>query len=91
MTRQMTYTELRQGLKEACDTVCEEHEPLLISRRNGKDVVVLSKDDYDALEETAYLMRSPANARRLLKAMNADPAERVAFDDLESLKRALGV
>lgn len=91
MSRQMTYTELRQGLKEALDSACEDHEPVLVNRRNGGDVVVLSKEDFDALEETAYLMRSPANARRLLDAMNADPNERVAFDDLESLKRALGV
>jgi antitoxin YefM len=49
--------------------VCEDHEPLIITRNGEQSVVMLSLDDYKALEETAYLLRTPANARRLLTSI----------------------
>jgi antitoxin YefM len=51
------------------DRVCNDHDPLIITRNGEQSVVMLSLEDYKALEETAYLLRSPANARRLLNAM----------------------
>lgn len=51
------------------DRVCSDHEPLIITRNGQQAVVMLSLEDYKALEETAYLLSSPANARRLLSAM----------------------
>ena len=48
------------------DRVCDDHEPLIITRNGEQSVVMLSLEDYNALEETAFLLRSPANARRLL-------------------------
>jgi antitoxin YefM len=51
------------------DRVCSDHEPLIITRNGQQAVVMLSLEDYKALEETAYLLRSPANARRLLSAI----------------------
>ena len=51
------------------DRVCNDHEPLIITRNSQQAVVMLSLEDYKALEETAYLLRSPANARRLLSAV----------------------
>ena len=51
------------------DRVCEDHAPIIITRNAEQSVVMLSLEDYNALEETAYLLRSPANARRLLSAM----------------------
>jgi antitoxin YefM len=51
------------------DRVCSDHEPLIITRNGEQSVVMLSLEDYKALEETAYLLRSPANARRLLNSM----------------------
>lgn len=51
------------------DRVCEDHEPLIITRNSQQAVVILSLEDYKALEETAYLLRSPRNARRLLDAI----------------------
>jgi antitoxin YefM len=49
--------------------VCEDHEPLIITRNGDQSVVMLSLDDYKALEETAYLLRTPTNARRLLTSI----------------------
>ena len=65
-----SYTEARQNLKSLCDTACDCHSPITINRREGGNVVIISEQDFSALEETAYLLRSPKNAERLTKAIN---------------------
>jgi antitoxin YefM len=75
MPRALTYSRLRAELKSVLDEVCDTHEPVYVERRSGGDVVILAREDYEALDETAYLLRSPANARRLLEAVEADPSE----------------
>ncbi len=65
----ITYSTARAHLASTMDRVCEDHEPLIITRNSEQSVVMLSLEDFNALEETAYLLRSPANARRLLSAM----------------------
>lgn len=65
----ITYTTARANLAKTMDRVCEDHEPLIITRNGEQSVVMLSLDDYKSLEETAYLLRTPANARRLLAAV----------------------
>ena len=64
----LTYTTLRANLARTMDRVCEDHEAVIITRNGEQAVVMLSLEDYKALEETAYLLRTPANARRLLSA-----------------------
>ena len=71
----MTYTTLRANLASTMDRVCDDHEALIITRNGDQAVVMLSLEDYKTLEETAYLLRTPANAKRLLSAaaqLNAD-------------------
>ena len=65
----ITYTTARANLAKTMDRVCEDHEPLIITRNGEQSVVMLSLDDYKSLEETAYLLRTPSNARRLLAAV----------------------
>ena len=65
----ITYTKARANLANTMDRVCNDHEPLIITRNGEQSVVMLSLEDYKALEETAYLLRTPANARRLLSAV----------------------
>lgn len=65
----ITYTAARANLARTMDRVCDDHEPIIITRNSDQSVVMLSLDDYSALEETAYLLRSPANARRLLESI----------------------
>jgi antitoxin YefM len=65
----ITYSAARANLAKTMDRVCEDHEPVIITRNGEQSVVMLSLDDFKALEETAYLLRSPANARRLLSAV----------------------
>ncbi len=65
----VTYTTARANLASTMNKVCEDHEPLIITRNSEQSVVMMSLEDYKALEETAYLLRSPANAQRLLASI----------------------
>ncbi|OKL54137.1 prevent-host-death protein [Bowdeniella nasicola] len=65
----MSYTESRARYAEVLDSVTEDREEVLITRAGHDSVVIISLEEYESLRETAYLMRSPANARRLLDAM----------------------
>ena len=65
----ITYTTARANLASTMNRVCEDHEPLIITRNGDQSVVMLSLEDYQALEETSYLLRNPANARRVLSAV----------------------
>jgi len=67
----ISYTAARGNLASTMDKVCSEHAPVVITRTRDQSVVMLSLEDYESLEETAYLLRSPANARRLLDAIHA--------------------
>jgi len=65
----ITYTAARENLASTMDKVCDDREPVIITRNRDQAVVMVSLEDYKAMEETAYLMRSPANARRLLTSI----------------------
>ena len=65
----ITYTKARENLAKTMDRVCDDHSPVIITRKNQRSVVIMSLEDYRALEETAYLLRSPKNARRLLESI----------------------
>ncbi len=64
----ISYSAARANLASTMDRVCNDHEALIITRNGEQSVVMLSLEDFQALEETAYLLRSPANAKRLLSA-----------------------
>jgi antitoxin YefM len=66
----MSYTAFRNDLASVLDKVNDDHKPVLITRQNGKPAVVISLEDFQAYEETAYLMASPKNAARLNDAIN---------------------
>lgn len=65
----ISYTAARANLAKTMDRVCEYHEAVIITRNGEQSVVMLSLEDYQALEETSYLIRSPKNAKRLLNAI----------------------
>ena len=65
----ITYTAAREGLAATMDDVCRNRAPVVITRNRDQSVVMLSLEEYEQLEETAHLLRSPTNARRLLAAI----------------------
>lgn len=65
----ITYTKARTHLAETMERVCEDHAPVIITKKEEHAVVMISLEDYRSMEETTYLLRSPKNARRLLESM----------------------
>ncbi|MBC8318529.1 MAG: type II toxin-antitoxin system prevent-host-death family antitoxin [Desulfobulbaceae bacterium] len=65
----ITYTSARGNLAKTMKKVCDDHSPVIITRKTAPPVVMMSLEDFEALEETAYLLRSPKNARRLLESI----------------------
>jgi antitoxin YefM len=65
----MTYTEARETLAVTIRRVCRDHAPVIITRKREDSVVMMAQEDYDSLTESAYLLRSPKNARRLLDSI----------------------
>jgi antitoxin YefM len=67
--RAMSYSETRAHFAEVLNRVADDREEVVVTRSGREDVVLVSREDYDSLRETAYLLRNPANARRLLAAI----------------------
>jgi antitoxin YefM len=65
----ISYTTVRANLSKTMEKVCIDHAPVIITRKNEAPVVMMSLEDYQAMEETTYLLRSPANARHLLASI----------------------
>ena len=78
----ISYTKARNNLASTIDRVNEDHTPVIITRQSGKSAVLMSLDDFNAYEETAYLMRSPKNAERLLQALNDVRENRITERDI---------
>lgn len=78
----MSYTAFRTQLAGTLDKVNDDHKPILITRQNGKPAVVMSLEDFQAYEETAYLMASPKNAARLTQAIAEAEAGNAQVRDL---------
>lgn len=87
----VTYTEARDHLATVWDEVVSSREPMLIKRRGHADVALLPADELSSLMETAYLLRSPANARRLLDALKRARAGKGKGMTLEVLRKKSGV
>jgi len=66
----ITYTAARETLAATMDRVCLDHDPVIITRNRDQAVVMISLEDYESLQETTYLLRSPANARRLMDSIS---------------------
>ncbi|HEX8296199.1 MAG TPA: type II toxin-antitoxin system prevent-host-death family antitoxin [Chthoniobacteraceae bacterium] len=66
----ISYTAARENLASTMDRVCDDHAPIIITRNRDQAVVMMSLEDYEALEETAYLLKSPKNARRIMSAVS---------------------
>src|SRR3982751_1926450 len=65
----VSYSELRNNLASYMDEVCDNRAPLFVTRQNARSVVLMSEDDYEGLMETVHLLKTPANAARLLRSI----------------------
>jgi antitoxin YefM len=65
----LSYTKVRNQLSDVMNHVCQDHDPVIITRQKHPSVVVMSLEDYNALIETVYLLQSPKNAERLNQAV----------------------
>lgn len=70
IVKTMTYSESRARYAEVLNAVTDDREEVVITRAGHDPVVIVSLEDYESLKETAYLLRSPANARRLLASID---------------------
>jgi antitoxin YefM len=84
-----TYSEARQNLASLMDQVTGDHEIAVIKRRGHEDVALVSADELAGLLETAHLLRSPANARRLLTALRRAQTKKLATSSLDALRAEL--
>lgn len=67
----VSYSELRNNLKNVMDRVCDTHEPVIIVRKHGEKTVMLSYSDYSSIQETLYLLSSPNMAERLRESIDS--------------------
>ncbi len=65
----ISYTVARANLAKTMERVCNDHDPVIITRKRESPVVMMSLEDYQSMKETTYLLRSPANARHLLESI----------------------
>ena len=65
----ITYSQARENLAKTISRVCEDHSPVIITKKGTEAVVMISLEDYEAMEETTYLLRSPKNTKRLLESI----------------------
>jgi len=65
----INFTEARKNLKSIFDSVCKNHEEMIVNRKNGDNVVILSLEDFNALKETQYLLASSKNRERLFSSL----------------------
>lgn len=78
----LNYTHVRQHLAEVMDSVCETRAPVVVTRQGAESVVLLSLEEFRAMEETLHLLRSPRNADRLLRSIADADAGRVEEHDI---------
>jgi antitoxin YefM len=86
-----TYTNLRQELASILDRVVEDQEVVIVRRRGARDVALIPAAELAGILETAHLLRSPRNARRLLAALRRAERGKGRPEPLEKLRREMGL
>ena len=81
----VNFTEARNNLKSLFDDVYHNYDDVIVNRKNGENVVIISLDKYNSMNETEYLMRSPANKEKLLKSIKSAREGRIIEKDLSEL------
>ena len=92
MTLQTTYSQAREQFKSLLDRAADDREVVIVRRRTGGDVAMIAADELSSLLETAHLLRSPANAERLMAALararGGQVLKATPLDELQALLKA---
>jgi antitoxin YefM len=91
MAIETTYTALREKLAFYLDRVTDDREVVVVRRRGARDVAIVSADELSSLTETAYLLRSPKNAARLLGALRRAENGEGKAETLDELRKSVGL
>lgn len=91
MAHRTTYTAARANFVALCNKAVENREVIIINRRNAEDVALVAASELSSLLETAHLLRSPKNARRLLTALNRATAKGGKAQSIDKLRREMGL
>ena len=91
MPLETTYTSLRERLASVLDQVVQDQEVVIVRRRGAKDVALVPAEELTGLMETAHLLRSPRNARRLLAALERAARGKRKAQSVAKLRREMGL
>lgn len=91
MPIETTYTQLRERLASVLDQVADDHEVVIVRRRGAKDVAMVPAEELAGLMETAHLLRSPRNAKRLMEALHDARRGKGRRMSVEQLRREVGL
>jgi antitoxin YefM len=91
MATETTYSALRENLASYLDRVIDDREVVVVKRRGARDVAIIAADELAGLEETAHLLRSPANAKRLLESLRELDRGRGKRMTLDELRHSVGL
>lgn len=91
MAKATTYTHARANLASLCDDVAETRDAVIIHRRGSRDVALVAADELESLMETAHLLRSPKNAKRLITALQRARSKKPKPQTVDKLRRDFGL
>ena len=91
MTVEFTYSSAREQLATLLDRVTKDREVVIIQRRGAEDVAMIAADELASLTETAYLLRSPQNAERILSALARALKNEGKPQNIDDLRREVGL
>lgn len=91
MSHRTTYTAARANFATLCDRAADDREVIIISRRKSGDVALIAANELSSLLETAHLLRSPKNARRLLSALSRAKARKGKVQSIDKLRQEMGL
>ncbi len=87
----VSYSEFRAHLSTYLDKVCDDSLPMVVKRRNGKKIVIISEEDYSSIDETAYLSSTKANKKALLEAINEPAHKRKKYSSVNEIRKEFGI